>query len=57
MRLEVAETNALLAHFRVRPILMDRIKEAQSKDEFVIKALEDPQGRKGKCLLKAQMEC
>ncbi|EOX99807.1 CCHC-type integrase [Theobroma cacao] len=39
VRLEVAETNALLAHFRVRPILMDRIKEAQSKDEFVIKAL------------------
>ncbi|EOY31663.1 CCHC-type integrase [Theobroma cacao] len=52
VRLEVAETNALLAHFRVRPILMDRIKEAQSKDEFVIKALEDPQGRKGKMFTK-----
>ncbi|EOX94130.1 DNA/RNA polymerases superfamily protein [Theobroma cacao] len=52
VRLEVAETNALLAHFRVRPILMDKIKEAQSKDEFVIKALEDPQGRKGKMFTK-----
>ncbi|EOY08454.1 DNA/RNA polymerases superfamily protein [Theobroma cacao] len=52
VRLEVAETNALLAHFRVRPILMDRIKEAQSKDEFVIKALEDPRGRKGKMFTK-----
>ncbi|EOY32249.1 CCHC-type integrase [Theobroma cacao] len=52
VRLEVAETNALLAHFRVRPILMDRIKEAQSKDEFMIKALEDPQGRKGKMFTK-----
>ncbi|WRX29256.1 Reverse transcriptase [Theobroma cacao] len=39
VHLEVAETDALLAHFRVRPILMDRIKEAQSKDEFVAKAL------------------
>ncbi|WRX16227.1 Reverse transcriptase domain - like 10 [Theobroma cacao] len=48
----VAETNALLAHFRVRPILMDRIKEAQRKDEFVAKALEDPQGRKGKMFTK-----
>ncbi|EOY08667.1 Retrotransposon protein, Ty3-gypsy subclass, putative [Theobroma cacao] len=52
VRLEVAETNALLAHFRVRPILMDKIKEAQSKNEFVIKALEDPQGRKGKMFTK-----
>ncbi|EOY08659.1 DNA/RNA polymerases superfamily protein [Theobroma cacao] len=52
VRLEVAETNALLAHFRVRPILMDRIKEAQSKDEFVIKALEDPRGKKGKMFTK-----
>ncbi|WRX08490.1 Reverse transcriptase/retrotransposon-derived protein [Theobroma cacao] len=52
VRLEVAETNALLSHFRVRPILMDRIKEAQSKDEFVTKALEDPQGRKGKMFTK-----
>ncbi|WRX11364.1 Integrase zinc-binding domain - like 7 [Theobroma cacao] len=52
MHLEVSEANALLAHFRVRPILMDRIKEAQSKDEFVVKALEDPQGRKGKMFTK-----
>ncbi|EOY03326.1 DNA/RNA polymerases superfamily protein [Theobroma cacao] len=42
-----------LAHISiVRPILMDKIKEAQSKDEFVIKALEDPQGRKGKMFTK-----
>ncbi|WRX26840.1 Reverse transcriptase domain - like 10 [Theobroma cacao] len=52
VRLEVVETNALLAHFRVRPILMDRIKVAQSEDEFVTKALEDPQGRKGKMFTK-----
>ncbi|EOY03078.1 Retrotransposon protein, putative [Theobroma cacao] len=52
VHLEVAETNALLAHFRVRPILMDKIKEAQSKDEFVTKAIEDPQGRKGKMFTK-----
>ncbi|WRX12107.1 Reverse transcriptase domain - like 10 [Theobroma cacao] len=44
---EVSETNALLAHFRVRPILIDHIREAQSKDEFVSKALEDPKGKKG----------
>ncbi|EOY08599.1 CCHC-type integrase [Theobroma cacao] len=29
VHLEVSEANALLVHFRVRPILMDRIKEAQ----------------------------
>ncbi|WRX08485.1 Integrase zinc-binding domain - like 4 [Theobroma cacao] len=52
VRLEVTETNALLAHFRVRPILMDKIKETQRKDEFVTKALEDPQGRKGKMFTK-----
>ncbi|WRX25834.1 Reverse transcriptase/retrotransposon-derived protein [Theobroma cacao] len=28
VHLEVSKANALLAHFRVRPILMDRIKEA-----------------------------
>ncbi|WRX29252.1 Integrase zinc-binding domain - like 10 [Theobroma cacao] len=52
VHLEVAKTNALLAHFRVKPILMDRIKEAQSKDEFMAKALEDPQGRKEKMFTK-----
>ncbi|WRX14095.1 Reverse transcriptase domain - like 10 [Theobroma cacao] len=52
VHLEVAETDALLAHFRVRPILMDLIKEAQSKYEFVAKALEDPKGRKGKMFTK-----
>ncbi|XP_017972545.1 PREDICTED: uncharacterized protein LOC108661159 [Theobroma cacao] len=31
---------------------MDQIKEAQSKDKFVAKALEDPQGRKGKMFTK-----
>ncbi|WRX16496.1 Reverse transcriptase [Theobroma cacao] len=48
VNLEVTEINTLLAHFRVRPILLDRIKKAQSKDDFIAKALEDPQGRKGK---------
>ncbi|WRX07784.1 Integrase zinc-binding domain - like 1 [Theobroma cacao] len=52
VHLEVSEANTLLAHFRVRPILMDQIKEAQNKDEFVAKALEDPQGRKGKMFTK-----
>ncbi|XP_017972546.1 PREDICTED: uncharacterized protein LOC108661161 [Theobroma cacao] len=52
VHLEVSEANALLAHFRVTPILIDRIKEAQSKDDFVAKALEDPQGRKGKTFTK-----
>ncbi|WRX28626.1 Reverse transcriptase [Theobroma cacao] len=42
LHLEVSEANALLALFSVRPILIDLIKEAQSKDEFVAKALEDP---------------
>ncbi|XP_017976424.1 PREDICTED: uncharacterized protein LOC108661940 [Theobroma cacao] len=49
---KVSETNALLVYFRVRPILIDRIREDQSKDEFVIKALEDLQGRKGKMFTK-----
>ncbi|WRX07830.1 Integrase zinc-binding domain - like 2 [Theobroma cacao] len=52
VHLKVTETDTLLAHFRVRPILMDRIKEAQSKDKFVAKALEDSQGRKGKMFTK-----
>ncbi|WRX28305.1 Integrase zinc-binding domain - like 10 [Theobroma cacao] len=52
VHLEVSEANALLAHFKVRSILMDQIKEAQSKDEFVAKALKDPQGRKGKIFTK-----
>ncbi|EOY03266.1 Uncharacterized protein TCM_018051 [Theobroma cacao] len=52
VHLEVSEANALLAHFRVRHILMDWIKEAQSKDEFVAKALENLQGRKGKMFTK-----
>ncbi|WRX18655.1 Reverse transcriptase/retrotransposon-derived protein [Theobroma cacao] len=52
VHLEVSEANALLAHFRVRLILVDRIKEAQSKDEFIAKALEDPQRRKGKMFTK-----
>ncbi|WRX12115.1 Reverse transcriptase/retrotransposon-derived protein [Theobroma cacao] len=52
VHLEVSEANTLLAHFRVRPILIDRIREAQGKDEFVTKAIEDPQGRKGKILTK-----
>ncbi|WRX11173.1 Reverse transcriptase [Theobroma cacao] len=56
VHLEVSEASALLAHFRVWPILMDRIKEVQSKDEFVAKALEDPQGRKGKMFTKGTDE-
>ncbi|WRX13589.1 Reverse transcriptase domain - like 10 [Theobroma cacao] len=52
VHLEVTEATALLTHFRVRLILIDRIKEAQSKDDFVAKALEDPQGRKGKMFTK-----
>ncbi|WRX31000.1 Reverse transcriptase [Theobroma cacao] len=56
VHLEVLEANALLDHFRVRLILMDQIKEAQSKYEFITKALEDPQRKKGKIFLKAQME-
>ncbi|EOY20476.1 Uncharacterized protein TCM_046344 [Theobroma cacao] len=43
VHLEVLEASALLAHFKVKLILMDRIKEAQSKDEFLAKALEDLQ--------------
>ncbi|XP_017970419.1 PREDICTED: uncharacterized protein LOC108660672 [Theobroma cacao] len=54
VHLKVSEANALLAHFRVRPILMDWIKEAQSKDELVAKALEDPQGRKGEMFTKGK---
>ncbi|WRX23200.1 Integrase [Theobroma cacao] len=53
VHLKVSEANTLLAHFRVRPILMDQIKEAQSKDDFVTKALEDLQGRKGKMFTKS----
>ncbi|XP_017976407.1 PREDICTED: uncharacterized protein LOC108661926 [Theobroma cacao] len=49
---EVLETNALLEHFRVRPILIDKIREAQGKDEFITKALENLQGRKGKIFTK-----
>ncbi|XP_017973053.1 PREDICTED: uncharacterized protein LOC108661362 [Theobroma cacao] len=53
VHLEVPEANALVTHFRVMPILMDRIKEAQSKYEFVAKALENLQGRKGKMFTKS----
>ncbi|XP_017982347.1 PREDICTED: uncharacterized protein LOC108663262 [Theobroma cacao] len=49
---EFSRTNALFTHFRVRPILIDRIKATQRKYEFVAKALEDPQGRKGKMFTK-----
>ncbi|WRX30995.1 hypothetical protein QQP08_023482 [Theobroma cacao] len=42
VHLEVLKANALLAHFRVKPILMDQIKEAQSKYEFITNTLEDP---------------
>ncbi|WRX28550.1 Integrase zinc-binding domain - like 10 [Theobroma cacao] len=52
VHLKVSKANALLAHFRVRLILMDSIKKAQGKDEFVAKALEDPQGREGKMFTK-----
>ncbi|XP_017981007.1 PREDICTED: uncharacterized protein LOC108663032 [Theobroma cacao] len=52
VHLKVSNANALLAHFKVGPILMDWIKEAQSKDEFVAKALENLQGRKGKMFTK-----
>ncbi|XP_017984330.1 PREDICTED: uncharacterized protein LOC18586808 [Theobroma cacao] len=52
VHLEVSEAGSLLAHFRVKPMLLDRIKEVQSKDQFVAKALEDPQGRKGKMFTK-----
>ncbi|EOY19242.1 Uncharacterized protein TCM_044240 [Theobroma cacao] len=52
VHLEVSEVGALLAHFRVKPMLLDQIKKVQSKDEFVAKALEDPQGRKGKMFTK-----
>lgn len=46
VRFEIDDTKALLAHFRVRPILIDWIKDTQDKDYFVVKALKDPQGRK-----------
>ncbi|XP_017984327.1 PREDICTED: uncharacterized protein LOC108663623 [Theobroma cacao] len=52
MHFEVSETNVLLAHFRVKHILIDQIREAQSKDEFITKVLEDPQGGKGRMFTK-----
>ncbi|XP_017972518.1 PREDICTED: uncharacterized protein LOC18507117 [Theobroma cacao] len=52
VHLEVLEASALLAHIKVKLILMDRIREAQSKDEFLAKALEDLQRRKGKMFTK-----
>ncbi|XP_017984323.1 PREDICTED: uncharacterized protein LOC108663618 [Theobroma cacao] len=52
VHLKVSDANALLAYFRVRPILMDQIKEAQNKYEFVVKAFEGPQGRNEKMFTK-----
>lgn len=37
--LEVNDTNAILAHFWVGPMILDGIKEVQDKDEWVTKAL------------------
>lgn len=39
---EVDDTEAMLANFRVRSILMDHIMEALDKDGFMAKVLEEP---------------
>lgn len=43
---------ALLSYFRIRPILVDHNKKAKGKDNFVIKAFEDPQEKKGQMFTK-----
>lgn len=42
IQFEVDDIEALLVHFKVRSMLMDLIKEAKDKDDFVAKALEEP---------------
>ena len=37
VRLELTDTEALLAIFHVRPVLIDRIRELQTQDPTVIK--------------------
>lgn len=44
---KVLETDILLAHFKVRSVLIGRIREAQDNDQWAIQILEDPEGRKG----------
>ena len=43
LRLEVLESGALLAHFRVKSVLMDRIKTAQCRDPQLMKIMDEVQ--------------
>ena len=43
LQLEVLESGALLAHFRVKSVLMDRIKTAQCRDPQLMKIIDEVQ--------------
>ena len=43
LQLEVLESGALLAHFRVKSVLMDRIKTAQCRDPQLMKIMDEVQ--------------
>ena len=43
LQLEVLESRALLAHFRVRSVLIDRIKTAQSRDPQLRRIMDEVQ--------------
>ena len=45
MRLELTDNGALLATFHVRPVLIDRIRELQTKDPTVIKMKREAESR------------
>ena len=45
VRLELTDTEALLATFHVRPVLIDRIKDLQTQDSIVIKLKREAESR------------
>ena len=45
MRLELTDTEVLLATFHVRPVLIDRIRELQTQDPTMIKLKKEAKSR------------
>ena len=46
VQFEIIEAGAFLAHFHVRLVILDRIKDAQDKDEWLAKIMDDVKGGK-----------